>query len=185
MGIYDQKYLDHYKALGETELGKRIGAYRWGFLRRHLNGYKTLLDYGAGAGSFLDSPAAIPGIKTSGFDINPYSRFFQDKFAENGNEILTAFDVLEHLESPRALLEKSRAKLLVLLTPNVEAVPKSMITTWRHYKPGEHLHHYGPESLRALFKSTGYHMEGWDFLEGAHRNPTRPTDLITVAASRK
>lgn len=101
------------------------------------------------------------------------------------HDILTLFDVIEHMESPREFLSGSRAKLVIILTPNVAAIPKGLIHTWRHYKPKEHLHYYSVESLRELLKQTGYFLEGWDFIEGAHRNPTRPMDLITVAATRQ
>lgn len=182
--IYDKEYQDKYERYAQTELGRRIEGYRWGFLRRHLNGHRTLVDYGCATGAFLRSEHRIDGIEVDGYDINPSSPYHRDP-AWKHPDVITAFDLIEHLPSPRAWIEEHRPRLLILLTPNVGAIHKGLIETWRHYRPDEHYHYYKIESLKALLDKTGYFLEGWDFLEGAHRNPNRPMDLITVAASRK
>lgn len=183
--IYDEKYLANYEKLAQTELGKQLEGFRWGFVQRYLNGHRSLLDYGCGSGAFINSTHKIPGVECAGWDINPHSKYTAPQNGGQPHDILTLFDVIEHMESPRNFLAGARAKLLIILTPNVAAVPKGLIHTWRHYKPKEHLHYYSIESLRALLNKTGYHLDGWDFIEGAHRNPNRPMDLVTVAAIRK
>jgi len=184
--LYDEKYLEHYRELSKTELGEKIAAFRWGFLRRYMNGHTTLLDYGAGPGAFLRSPHAIPGVKLEGYDINPASEFCKDY--SRRPDVVTAFDVIEHMESPREWIEHLNPKLLVILTPNVDPVmntpSRGPITGWRHYKPGEHLHYYGLKSLSALIHKCGYRVEGWDYLEATHRNQEHCRDLVTMAASR-
>lgn len=120
-----------------------------------------------------------------GYDINPFSPYHKEKQdIPLPPDIVCAFDVIEHLESPRAWILKYRPKLLVVLTPNVGAIHKGMIETWRHYRPDEHYFYYNATSLRALFDATGYRWELSDFCESAHRNPNRPLDLMTVAATR-
>lgn len=182
--MYDREYLTRYEQLAQTELADKLNGFRWGFLRRYMNGHRNLLDYGCGSGAFINSGHKIPGVECSGYDINPFSEY--NALPDNKYPgVLTAFDVIEHMESPRKWLEEYRPFTLILLTPNVAAVPKDLIHTWRHYKPKEHLHYYKLESLNALMHKQGYFIEGWDYIEGAHRNPNRPMDLIMVAASKK
>lgn len=188
--LYDEKYLEHYRNLDQTELGEKIAAFRWGFLRRYMNGkHTTLLDVGAGTGAFLRSTHAIPGVELHGFDINPFSEYCRPgKDVIDQPDVVTAFDVIEHMESPRNFVRLMNPKLLVILTPNVDPLmntpSRGPITGWRHYKPGEHLHYYGLKSLSALIHKCEYVVEGWDYLEATHRNPDHCRDLVTMAASR-
>lgn len=182
--MYDREYLEHYRRLADTELGKRIVTLRWGLLRRYLNGHKSLLDYGTGSGAFLSCPDRIPGLELSGYEINPESEYCH---AETPRlpDVMTAFDVIEHLPNPKDWILTYRPKLLVVLTPNAGAVPRDRIFDWKHYKPGEHIHYFSIDSLKALFEETGYRVEGWDFIEAAHRNPNAPMDLVTMIGSRR
>jgi len=163
-------------------------ALRWGFLRRHVNGHKTLLDYGTGPGAFLASYSSsnFPPLVIDGYDINPHSPFY--KPINKKWDVVTAFDVIEHMESPRDWIESINPRLLVVLTPCIDALRlepyRGGIQDWKHYKPGEHLHYFGAKSLSALFRKCGYTVEGWDYAESANRNPENPRDLITMAASR-
>lgn len=161
-------------------------AVRWSRLRRHLNGHRTLLDYGAAAGAFLSSEHREPGLSLTGWDINPHSPFARPiDTPARGWDVLTAFDVLEHIPSPAAFLDRFNPRLLAVLTPSTDAIrDKGELFTWKHYRPGEHLHYYSRESLAALFLRAGYCVEEVCYTEAAMRNPTRPMDLILMIGRR-
>lgn len=160
-------------------------AIRWGMLSRYLNGHKTLLDLGTATGTFLRSPAAPEGMELHGSDINPKSPYYGLPVPRRV-DVLTMFDVAEHLENPRDVLEQIRPRLVAVCTPNVGALssPDPEIFAWKHYRPGEHLHYFNRESLAALLFYSGYHVEEVSFMEGTKRNPDRPMDLITMIGRR-
>lgn len=170
----------------QTELSEKLMAVRWSRIKRHLNGHRTLLDYGAAAGAFLRSEHAEPGLALSGWDINPYSPYARPLDEPGrGFDVVTAFDVLEHIPSPAAFLDRFHPRLLAVLTPSTDGLADlEEITTWRHYRPGEHVHYFSRQSLAALFLRAGYCVEEVCYTEGAIRNPTRPMDLILMIGSR-
>ena len=69
-------------------------------------------------------------------------------------ELVTLFDVLEHLPDPLAALARARALLaqggrLVIETQDVESRAARVLgRRWHHYKHAEHLLHFSPATLR-------------------------------------
>lgn len=183
-GLYDERYLDTYRKLAETPLSDVLMRCRWGLVRHHLNGHKTLLDYGTGTGAFLENAMRPEGLSVKGYDVNPASPFSDVMICHLRPDVLTMFDVVEHLEDPRGTIEKIQPRLLTISTPNTDFVDSKNLETWRHFKPGEHLHYFGRKSLTALMLSTGFSVEEISFTEGAKRNPDRPFDIITMIGRR-
>lgn len=190
VSIYNESYMEKYRSYENEPLTRELMAARWGLMSRYLNGHRTLLDLGTGTGTFLRSPAAPEGLELHGNDINPGSPYFggavQLFVRKKSVDVLTMFDVVEHLPAPREVLEDLRPRLLVVNTPNIGALesPDPEIFAWKHYRPGEHLHYFSRTSLSALFLHAGYCVEEVSFTEGAKRNPDRPMDLITMIGRR-
>jgi hypothetical protein len=189
--LYGKDYFEHYAELAKTHKSKIISAHRWATVRRFMNGHTNVLDFGAGAGAFLQYENAPPGLNLAGVDINPFSPYYLPEGSTvigdliHDTQVLTMFDVIEHIQHPRSVIERIDPNVLVILTPNAGNVHPSRFREWRHYKPGEHLHYYTVPALYALFEKLGFCVKWWDFKEGEIRNPESPFDLVTMVGVKE
>lgn len=130
---------EDYSARYESELLDSKAGACWEIVRREAGGGlegKTLLDIGCGRGDFLDA-ARAGGLRTAGVEISARAadaagakghRVFrasaEEPFAGPGEQfdIITMWDILEHLGRPRLALQQAHARLagggrLFILTP--------------------------------------------------------------------
>jgi SAM-dependent methyltransferase len=76
-------------------------------------------------------------------------------------ELVTLFDVLEHLPDPLAALSRARELLapggrLVIETQNVASGAARLLgRRWHHYKHAEHLLHFSPATLAHALERAG------------------------------
>jgi len=178
--IYNKDYYDRFVERASSKIGEEIYLSRWDLIEKYCHGDMSLLDYGCASGAFHKS--SRNGFKCDGFDVNPYSGF--NKLPDECPDILTMWDVIEHLTDPIEELRKFPSKYLFISTPNVGAV-KGDIKKWRHYRPGEHLHYFDIHSLRESMNELGYDILEHNFSEGQIRNPNEPNDIITIVAERR
>ena len=130
-----------------------------------------VLDIGCAAGFFL-MVMEEKGWETTGVEISTpmadYARtelklnnvfpgtLEEQRFEAESFDVITLWDVIEHLEDPRSVLAISRRLLkhdgiLVIETQNVESVfARLMGRRWHHYKCAEHLWHFSPKTLSSL-----------------------------------
>ncbi len=181
MSIYNQAYYKRYKERAESEIGQRIYRSRWELVERHCHGDMTLLDYGCGPGAF--HKASTNGFETHGYDINPHCGFPVPPLKDI--DILTMWDVIEHLVDPTEPINTFRPEYLFISTPNVEAIHYRAVENWKHYRPDEHLWYFGLNALTGLLARLGYKILEYNYDEGAIRDPDYPDHIITVVAKRK
>jgi 2-polyprenyl-3-methyl-5-hydroxy-6-metoxy-1,4-benzoquinol methylase len=144
----------------------------------------SLLDVGCSAGFFLKA-ARDRGWETCGVEMSADTAALarerhglrvitgaleEAELAASSFDVVTMWDVIEHLEDPRrALLEVSRVLkrggLLALATPNLDGLfPRlslraSGITgTWPHPEPPHHLFQFSKRTIRALLEQTGFEI---------------------------
>lgn len=130
-----------------------------------------VLDIGCAAGFFLKVMQG-KGWETTGVELSALMADFarselelnniftgtldEQQFDAQSFDVITLWDVIEHLEDPRALLTAAKRLLkddgiLVLETQNVESVfARLMGRRWHHYKFEEHLWHFSPKTLSAM-----------------------------------
>lgn len=130
-----------------------------------------VLDIGCAAGFFLKVMEA-KGWETTGVELSAFMANYartelklnnvftgtleEQPFDAESFDVITLWDVIEHLEDPRAVLATAKRLLkndgiLVLETQNVESVfARLMGRRWHHYKFEEHLWHFSPTTLSAL-----------------------------------
>lgn len=141
------------------------------FVGRGLNLNARLLDVGAGYGYFRQA-AAHAGWSTDGVEISRHAaavakrEFGLDTFvgtveeyarrSASSYDVLTLFDLIEHVEDPVSLLGTVRKLLLpdglcVIRTPNLLSIDGDVFKGYYHSLKREHLHFFSAGSLcRAL-----------------------------------
>ncbi|MFH1858621.1 MAG: polysaccharide deacetylase family protein [Candidatus Omnitrophota bacterium] len=135
-----------------------------------------LLDVGCAAGYFLKA-AEKAGWEVQGVEISEeasrYARellkldvrtgtLFDVKFPSETFDVVTLWDVLEHIPDPSAFLCEIHRLLrgeglLVVLTPNIAGLrARLMGRNFIGYRPPEHLYYFSPASLQTLILKTGF-----------------------------
>ena len=152
-------------------------------MRAHvIDPYKSapgrVLDVGCAAGFFL-KVMAEKGWETHGLEISEtVVRYAREELGLSGVrtgdasalpgfprrffDVITFWDVVEHLEDPRSALRAARPLLkddgiVVVETQNVESTFAYLLgPRWQHYKYDEHLYHFSPVTLRRLLLQAGF-----------------------------
>jgi len=171
---YTEAYHRLISEAGET------ATHRWYRRREALIRYKqsgSLLDLGCSSGSFLeylkDQPWELHGIEMSAdcariAEERSGARVFvgdivEARFAPESFDVITCFDVLEHLHEPRRVMTKVREWLrpggiFYVLVPNIDSAEARVFKSyWGGLELPRHLFHYSPASLRYLASSVGLH----------------------------
>jgi len=138
---------------------------------------KTIMDIGCATGYFLDR-AKERGWKTYGVEI---SKFAADEAESRGHtvyvgelpklnieekvDVVTMWDVLEHVDNPRAYLEAAYEMLnkdgyISINTVDTSSLwARIMGKRWHLIVPPEHIHYYTPKNLSLLLKQTNFDVK--------------------------
>lgn len=178
--LYNKQYLKKYIGLSNTPLGKLIMQARWNLIKSFCN-RGSLIDYGCGSGAFIK--LAPDSFDVNGWDINPYSRYSKHSPIGHYN-ILTMWDVIEHLPSPLFPLVEYTPNFIFVVTPNADNTSFEKFNTWKHYKPLEHLNYYTLKTLSMSMLSMGYKYIHHDFNEGELRDPSNREAILTAVFTK-
>jgi len=154
---YDAAY--YYNLLKiQTNTAQLINKIRWDFISPYLPCVKgvypaRVFDWGCGVGWFAAYAPADIIVDT--FDIMPVP---QTKRRFDMYEMVTMWDVLEHIPDFTELKDLfDRTKYVAITVPiKPEDMPWE---NYKHFKPGEHLHYYTQDLLKALFYRYGFMLE--------------------------
>lgn len=174
---YEESYLD-YMSEGVTDRKKHEALKRWIERKAALAG-KELLDVGAGSGKWVqflrqndvDALGLEPAAQIyehflksqSGFFCQTTSEFLKDN-QQKKFDVVTSFDVLEHIEDPRSFLKDIHGLLkpggyCILSLPNAGSVlPKIIGKHWHHYNK-YHMSFFTRRSLNSLCQDIGFEEE--------------------------
>lgn len=190
-------YTDAYHKL--ISAGGEDSPARWGFRKVAIAQYKpsgALLDMGCSSGAFLESlkgePWKLYGIEMSAEGARTAEArsgaqvFLGDildaAFPRESFDVITCFDVLEHLYEPRRVMARvsewlKPGGIFYVLVPNVDSAEARVFGSyWHGLELPRHLFHYSPASLKFLAESAGLREVSLE----THRNPAVGTSLRYV-----
>lgn len=145
----------------------KICAIRWQFIARCNP--KKVLDYGSGVGWFR---ALRPnGIEVDTYDIADYP---QTGINSVQYDVVCFWDVLEHVTNFAEIEAILRNSKFVAVTVPIKP-PKKDLDTWKHFKPGEHLHYFDVSTLTSAFSKYGYTL----YKEDSPECPPRE-DIVSI-----
>ncbi|MBW7956374.1 MAG: class I SAM-dependent methyltransferase [Deltaproteobacteria bacterium] len=137
---------------------------------------RRLLDVGCANGQFIEYANRL-GMDGSGIDISVemveaarksgLRCVVKDLFDMEGEyDMLTFWDVIEHVPDPRRMLEKTCSLLtvngeVVIQTPCTGMISELFGDRWLYYLPVQHLHLFSQESLFRLLSETGFAVVSW------------------------
>ena len=130
---------------------KQICDIRWKFVADVQA--TTVLDYGSGCGFFK-------AFSPDGIDVDTYD--LMDAVPQTGitlsrYDLITFWDVLEHI--PNLILLNEVMAMTDWVAITVPIKPDGLAwEDYKHYKPGEHIHHFQEDTLCALMRYFGFKM---------------------------
>lgn len=156
-------------------------------LQKFLPKKGKILDIGAATGAFLQVAKKkgwnVSGIEPSLWATRYAKKYYnliikngtlhQDSFKQKNFDAISLIDVIEHVDSPRKLLESSKLFLkkngvVVLVTPNYSSwISKILGERWWHVRP-DHIYYFDIDSLTMLVESLNFKIlkikyPGWNF----------------------
>jgi SAM-dependent methyltransferase len=172
---------------------------RWGFRKEALDKYKQsgiLLDLGCSSGSFLEFMQSeswkLYGIEMSAGEARSAEQRSEAKvfvgdildapFPRESFDVITCFDVLEHLYEPKRVMARvaewlKPGGIFYVLVPNVDSAEGRVFGSyWHGLELPRHLFHYSPASLKFLAESAGLREVSLE----TRRNPAVGTSLRYV-----
>ena len=169
-------YTDAYHKL--ISVAGETSPWRWQSRKAELTQFKksgALLDLGCSSGSFLESLRGgsweLYGIEMSAdcakrAEARSGAKVFvgnilEAPFPPESFDVITCFDVLEHLYEPRRVMAKitewlKPGGIFYVFVPNIDSAEARVFGSyWCGLELPRHLFHYSPASLRYLTKSVG------------------------------
>jgi SAM-dependent methyltransferase len=171
---YDQDYHDAIVAAGEGSADQR-----WNEQRQVISRYKpggTILDIGCSSGAFLSTLTPgewrLYGIEAERSTAEKASAatgaeiFVGDAveapFSPETFDVITCFDVIEHMDSPPRLVSKifewlTPGGIVYMALPNIDSWEARLFSThWYGLELPRHFFHFSPRSLRKLMCQHGF-----------------------------
>ncbi len=182
--VYNEGYWtsDAAKTRGYTDYRRDEPLYlktyrrRLAVIKRHFSKPGRVLDIGCAAGFFLrvmrDESWQVTGLEPSEPIRNKAQQalgagnvraalLHEAGFEAGSFDLITLWDVLEHIPDPVAAISEARRLLapggkLLIETQNVNSrAAKVLGSRWQHYKHAEHIYHFNPETLAAILDRAG------------------------------
>lgn len=171
-----------------------INKRRRAVLREKTSG--SLLDVGCATGIFLETMRAVPGWQLKGVEISDHAASIareqknldvvtgtleQAKFTDGQFDVVTLWDVLEHLHDPAGSLREIRRILkpggvLVFRVPNGGSLDARLFGPyWAGLEPPRHLFVFDQKTLTAFLSNAGFAVKRMSCEIGSY-----PTFVLSV-----
>lgn len=153
---------------------------------------KKLLDVGCSYGLFLDV-AKERGMSTYGIELSRYQSSVAKKrhlqictqelpkcgFPEAYFDVMTLFDVIEHLPSPQSFMKEAFRFIrpdgfLVLCTPNCRSMEAKLFGTYWLNFARMHFYYFSPKTITVMLKAAGFEVVRIE----KHKRIIKPINVI-------
>ena len=100
-----------------------------------------------------------------GFDTVHIGPLEQAPYPDEHFDLITMWDVVEHVADPIALLNRARellapGGLLVIETQDIDSrFARALGPKWHHYKHEEHIYHFNPSTVETLLGQAGFRVD--------------------------
>ena len=177
--IYSDKNYSQWEKLGEkTKEGSSYLNFKYysNIIKKYKN-HCRVLDCGCGTGIFMDAMKEEDfdcfGVETSKIPLlilkNKYpgkifEKRIEDSEIKNGFfQVVTMFDFIEHVQSPRAVLRKTHTVLsddgfLFIITPNIKSLSAILFGTRHNDYNLEHIGLFDKNNISTLLKECGFRV---------------------------
>jgi SAM-dependent methyltransferase len=148
---------------------------------RPVNAQTRWIDFGCGNGGLVRHVRAAAGCQIVGFEegwVAGHARGFgipilnESELAAHAGtcDVVTAIEVIEHVEDPVAVLRRIRALLkpggLLFLTTGNAAPYRDRFLEWGYNVPEIHISFFEPATLRTALEKAGFRADFRGFLPG-------------------
>jgi 2-polyprenyl-3-methyl-5-hydroxy-6-metoxy-1,4-benzoquinol methylase len=177
--FYDRDYKENtgggWALAAQEQMARATARYRLNVVRAHAHGTRWL-DVGCSTGLLLDE-VNMAGFEAEGIDISSeaveearsrnlkaYAVTVEGFSAKEPYDIVTGFDVIEHVLDPVVFLHTVRRLLrpggvLALTTPDTGSlICQLMGRRWYFYIPIVHTYHFNRANLARLLTQTGFQV---------------------------
>jgi hypothetical protein len=156
--VYDADYAHKYDKYEHQKMSDLRLAL---FQKTGLTLGSKVLDIGYGNASFVKT-LTTHGYDSFGSDVHGEDFGIQEVVVKdvesNQFNCVTFFDSLEHFDD-LSLVTHMRPEFVILSVPNRHDHLMVQPDSWRHYRPGEHLHYFSPHSLSVFMNRwAGYEL---------------------------
>lgn len=156
--VYDRAYVEErYAAIDDAVW--LLSARRLDVLEAFAPGRGRLLDFGCGSGRVVQQ-AVNRGWDAWGCDLAPGAggrRLTAFEAVRRKWDTVTFFDSLEHVANPDGLVRALSPRVVMVSVPWCHRPDDAdWFMAWKHRRPGEHLWHWGRETLDQFFARLGY-----------------------------
>ena len=154
---YDNTYFQRYIDMENTPISSRINDCRKKMVKG-ISGH--VLDIGIGSGEFMKTC----GKRCYGYDVNEVAvewLISQNSFMDPYNgvhgtiDVITLWDVMEHMRRPSDLLLSLRFGMHVMVSLPTFPDLKSVVAS-KHYRPNEHWYYFTVDGIKKFFFDMGY-----------------------------
>jgi len=148
---YGKEYWQKYQSY-INDLGEKLSLGRAKFVIENIGSCEGLCDVGIGSGQFVDT------VKCKGYDVNPFAKeWLKDhgNYADIYKETFSAlsfWDVLEHIDDPSNLLEKTEN--IFVSVPIHKDINACLVS--KHLRPSEHIWHFTDAGFKNFMSLYGF-----------------------------
>lgn len=191
--LYPEEYDQYTAALKESPRLARWDR-RYGLRKRcqailRFKSAGRLLDVGCATGDFLDVMREFPGWQVMGVELSAHAANYarlelgldvlvgtleENRLDDASFDVVTLWNVLEHLPDPLATLREIRrilkpGGLLVMNTPNLDSLDARLYGPyWIGYELPRHFCVFSYRTLRMVVDRAGFHLADARCLYGSH-----------------
>lgn len=147
----------------------------------------TFLDWAGGYGTLtrMMRDRGFDFLHTDAYCDNIFAQGFEGDPVEGSYDLVTGYEVMEHLADPYAELEKlSRTTDRFLFTTELQPNAEPKLDDWWYFMPesGQHITFHTQESLGILAERLGYQLtSNGDQYHLFHRGPVRPATKLVLS----